>query len=236
MVACGARSFRRRAGVLGERMVFDPIVAAAHVEGGGYISILKIVPPLILLLIWARMLTWADKDAHAAHLPRLQLNAGFTAGMAIGYALFFILPTFIIAFAALFVVFGIEAGIYLFLRNQKSGLADLKVQFNAWIKSFSSGGKSKKELKEIANQVTVLGKGGNPMPVPEGADDPNRPAFEGVQAALTEPLRKGAELITLGPTEQGLGVRYQVDGMEYKGQMLEKTTGAAAISLLKGVA
>jgi type II secretory ATPase GspE/PulE/Tfp pilus assembly ATPase PilB-like protein len=221
--------------VLGERMVFDPIVATTIVEGGGYISILKIVPPLILLLIWARMLTWADKDAHAAHLPRLPLNAGFTSGMAVGFALFFLLPTFIIAFATLFVVFGVEAGVYLFLRNQKVGLADLKVQFNAWLKGFSKG-KSKKEQKEIASQVSVIGKGGNAMPVPEGAEDPNRPAFEAIQAALTEPLRKGAELITLAPSEQGLGVRYQVDGMEYKGQMLEKTTGAAAISLLKGAA
>ncbi len=60
-------------------MAFDPIVAA--VEGGGYISIIKIVPPLILLVVWARLLTWADKDAVDAHLPRTPLNIAFLGGL-----------------------------------------------------------------------------------------------------------------------------------------------------------
>jgi general secretion pathway protein E len=80
-----------------------------------------------------------------------------------------------------------------------------------------------------------MGKGGSAVE-PPAAEEPTRPAYDAIQAALTEPLRKGAEVITLAPSENGLAVKYQVDGMDYKGQMVERTTGAGAISLLKDAA
>lgn len=212
-------------------MAFDPIVAA--VEGGGYISLLKLIPPVLILLVWARLLTWVDKDAEAAHLPRVALNVSFLSGLVLGYALFFFLPNFFIALAGLLFVLIAEAATYLILRHQRVGLKDLKQQFDEWLKSFSAG--KKKEDKDLPNQVGIIGKGGAMYP-PPAAEDPERPAFDAVQAALTEPLRKGAELITIAPVEGGLAVKYQVDGMEYKGTMIERTTGGAAISLLKGAA
>src|SRR5687768_16747825 len=136
-------------------MAFDPIVAAA-VEGGGYISVIKIVPPLIVLALWGRLLTWADKDMVDAHLPRIPLNVSFLCAMVVAYGLFFLLPGgFIVGFVALLLVFLAEAGTYLMLRQKKVGLADLKEQFNAWIASFSSG--KDKKVKEIPNQVTIAG-------------------------------------------------------------------------------
>jgi general secretion pathway protein E len=212
-------------------MAFDPIVAAS--EGGGYISIVKVLPPLIVLALWARLLTWADKDAVDAHLPRIGLNVGFLCGLALAFGLFFFLPTFLIAFSALVFVMVVEAATYLIIRHQKVGLQDLKEQFRAWRES--KGGSKKKGGDETPNQVTIMGKGGAAMP-PPAAEEPTRPAYDAIQAALTEPLRKGAELITLAPSENGLAVKYQVDGMDYKGQMLERTTGAGAISLLKEAA
>ena len=41
-----------------------------QVQAGGYVSALKAVPVILVLLLWARLLTWVDKDAPAAHLPR----------------------------------------------------------------------------------------------------------------------------------------------------------------------
>jgi general secretion pathway protein E len=212
-------------------MAFDPIVAA--VEGGGYVSVIKLIPPVVILAVWGRLLTWVDKDADSAHLPRVGLNVGFLSGMVLGYALFFLLPNFFIALGGLLFVFAAEAATYLILRHQRVGLQDLKVQFIDWIKSFSSG--RKKEDKELPNQVGIIGKGGAQFPPPV-AEDPQRPAFDAVQQALAEPLRKGAELITIAPADNGVGVRYQVDGMDYKGAMIERATGAAAISLLKAAA
>jgi type II secretory ATPase GspE/PulE/Tfp pilus assembly ATPase PilB-like protein len=211
-------------------MALDPIVAA--VEGGGYVSLLKLIPAVLVLAAWARLLTWVDKDAEATHLPRVALNISFLTGMVLAFALFFFLPTFIIAFAALLFLFAAEAGTYLILRQQKVGLKDLNEQFNTWIKSFSGG---KKEAKLPPSQVGIIGKGGSQFP-PPAAEDPERPAFDAVQAALLEPLKKNAELIAIAPGENGMAVKYQVDGMDYKGSMIEKTTGQAAITLLKSSA
>ena len=48
----------------------------AAVEVGQYVSIWKILVLVIFLLIWARLLTWMDKDAIDARL--LQSDAGVT--------------------------------------------------------------------------------------------------------------------------------------------------------------
>src|SRR6476620_6173518 len=120
-------------------MAFDPIVAVS--EGGGYISIVKVLPPLIVLAIWGRLLTWADKDAVDAHLPRIGFNVGFLSGLVLAFGLFFFLPTFLIAFSALVFVMVAEVATYLVMRHQKVGLQDLKEQFAAWR---ASGKKDKK--------------------------------------------------------------------------------------------
>src|SRR3954449_12382650 len=106
-------------------MELGQLLAAAPLEVGQYISIWKMVPILIVLLIWARLLTWMDKDSVDAHLPRQPLNAGMIAGLLLGFALFLLLPSFWVALSVLLFFFIVDVGVYLLLRNQKVGLADL---------------------------------------------------------------------------------------------------------------
>ena len=87
----------------------DSLHVLAAVQPGGYISTLKVIPVLIILLVWARLMTWADKDAVGAHLPRISLNMSFLGGLVLAFALFFYLTPFIVAFLALVVILGIEA-------------------------------------------------------------------------------------------------------------------------------
>ena len=56
-------------------------ISLLAVAVGGYVSIGKTVPVVLVLLLWARVLTWADKDAVAAHLPRTALNISNLCGM-----------------------------------------------------------------------------------------------------------------------------------------------------------
>ena len=64
-------------------------------------------------------------------------------------ALFFFLPNFWIAFDVLFLVFAIEIGVYLGIRNSKVGLADLKTSLKA---SFTS----KKATRKQPSSATSL--------------------------------------------------------------------------------
>src|SRR3954467_4980704 len=95
----------------------------AEVEMGGYVSVLKTIPVILVLLLWTRLLTWVDKDAPAAHLPREPINIGMLGGLIGAFGLFFLLPVgFLLAFPILLLVMGIEAGIYLAIRHRAVGL------------------------------------------------------------------------------------------------------------------
>ena len=91
----------------------------AAVEFGQYVSAWKCVPLIIILLIWARLLTWIDKDAVAAHLPRLALNTAFIVGFIVGFLLFLFMPSFVVALVALLAIMAVELIAYLILRQQK---------------------------------------------------------------------------------------------------------------------
>lgn len=204
----------------------------AAVEPGGYISIFKAIPVVLVLLLWTRLLTWVDKDAPAAHLPRESINLGLLGGLILAFALFFLLPVgFLIAFPILVLVMLIEAGAYLAVRHRKVGLGDLQEQFNEWIRSFTQ---REKKIVETPNTVQLITKSG-PIPPPP-AEDPARPAYEAMQAALAEPLRKGAEQIDVTPGADGVSVKYYVDGYGYRGATVERANGAGAISLVKAAA
>jgi type II secretory ATPase GspE/PulE/Tfp pilus assembly ATPase PilB-like protein len=202
----------------------------AAVEYGQYVSALKCIPLIIILLIWARLLTWIDKDAEAAHLPRATLNLGFIIGLIVGFALFLFLPNFWIALAGMLVVFAVEIGVYLLLRQQKVGLADLSVQFTNWIKSFGGG---KKGATVKAGQVLLIGAGSEAIEPPSG-DSPEKGGYEALQEIFTEPLKRNAERIELMPTEGPSSVKYWVDGVSYESGAVNRADAAVAVTMLKG--
>lgn len=207
------------------------LAAAQQVSPGGYVSIVKILPALVLLLLWAKLLTWADKDAVAAHLPRVPLNLGMLGGMAASYFLFFLVPYYFVAMPLLVVVFGAEVGTYLVIRRQHVGLGDLKGQFDKWIASF--GGK--KEVKAPPGQVLLVTKSGQSVPIPE-SDAADRPAYDATQLALTDPLKKGADQVDIDSRSETGNLRYTVDCVNYAGATLDRASAGAAILYIKAVA
>lgn len=203
----------------------------AQVQVGGYVSALKTVPVILLLLLWARLLTWVDKDAPAAHLPRTAINTAFLGGMILAFFLLLFLPGYFIAFPAFLLIMLAEAGAYLAVRSKRVGLHDLKEQFSEWLATF----KRAKKYKTLPNQVQIIGKGGG-MESPPEAEDPERPAYDALQTALIEPLRKNAEQIDITPGETGAAVKYTVDGVGYRGATIERGTAPGAVAFLKSAA
>ena len=202
------------------------------VQVGGYVSALKTIPVILVLLLWARLLTWVDKDAPAAHLPRTAINTAFLGGLILAFFLLLFLPGYAIAFPAFLFIMIVEAAVYLGVRSKHVGLADLKEQFNDWLASFK---REKKAGKELPNQVQILAKGGGMVDPPE-AESPERPCYDALQNALIEPLRKAAEQIDITPGETGAVVKYTVDGLGYRGATIERGTAAGAVSWLKKAA
>ncbi len=212
-------------------MALSLLPLAAAVEAGGYVSYWKAIPVVLLLLVWARMLTWIDKDADAAFLPREPINLGFIGGAVLAFGLFFVLPNFWIAFGVLLVLFLAEVGTYLAIRNKKVGLADLKDSLR---ESFARKGGTK-EHQAIAGEVALMDKKGTVI-TPPTAEDPEAPGFLAVQQLLADPLTRGAERIDMAPADGQAQVRYQVDGVPYNAPAIALDASQAGVSYLKRLA
>ena len=209
---------------------FQIDVLAQAVPVGGYISIWKSVVLLILVMIWARLLTWTDKDTEAAMLPRRAAEHGVHVRLHHRAGLFFFLPGFAAGIVAMFAIFIIEIVTYLVMRNNKVGLKDLKLQFKDWVNGFKPKGKEKKGVK---GEVTFIGKHGNLEP-PEGENiQAEQAGYNAMQEIFSDPIKKNAEKIEAVTGEQRSSVRYWVDGMPYDGSAVSKNDLAMGIQLLK---
>ena len=205
----------------------------AAVDLTGYISLFKLLPVLVLLLIWARLVTWMDKDAENAHLPRELFNAGiFGSGFA-GFVLFFFLPNFWIAFGVLFLVLAGGMGTYLGVRHRVVGLGDLKKEFSDFLHGIFS---KEKKVKVQAGQVVLAMKNGQVLQPPESSDDEDAAGYATAQTLLTDPLQKGAERIEVRPSSGGAAVQFVVDGVAYAAATLDAGEATAGITYLKKAA
>jgi general secretion pathway protein E len=207
------------------------VVALAALDVGPYINGLKVLPVLVILWAWAQSLTWADKDAQAAHLSREGLNSIWLGGLILAVLLFFWIPNFWGALAVFLLIYLAEAGTYLGLRQAKVGLADLKRDLQNWKK----GMRKEKEVVVSEGQVAFVTAKGSLLPPPANTD-PDRAAYDAVQKTLTDPLKRHAEEIELAPDGDGFAVKYVVDGVPYRGAAFERYLGSSAIEYFKSLA
>lgn len=206
------------------------VLAAGSFSMGGYVSIIKIIPVILLFLLWARLLTWADKDAVAAQLPREYLNTGFFIAAMGSLILFFFMPSFLIGFVLIFMVFLGETGTYLYLRNQKVGLADLKEE----IKNIGKNLGKKKGAKVKTGEVQFTNSKNKIVSVPD-PEAPERVGYDAAQDFVTDPIRKNAEKVTVRPADGGASVNFSVDGVAYAAPPppMDRNTAAAGITFMK---
>ena len=206
-----------------------PELPLAEITLGGYINGFKLLPFAIISLLWLKLMTWADKDAIDARLPRENTNLIHLSLWAVGLIAALFLPNVFVAAPVFLVLFAIDAGVYLGWRNKTVGLKDLSQQFADWKANLF-----KKEIKVTANEnnVVLIDRGGRPFQPP--ADDAaEKPGFDALQNVLQHPLRVGASRIDLRPAEGGSVVRYTVDGMPLEGKTVQADQAAAAIELTK---
>ncbi len=209
-------------------MQFGVAVMAA-LEVGGYISVVKCVVVALILLGWAKGLTFIDKDAKVARLPREMLNSVFLAVGLIGFAALFLMPTFAVGFSILLLAVLGTFGGYVGLRAKKVGLADLKQSLAA---SFAKKKTAEEEEAGAEGEVQVMGKGGVVLAVPS-EQDPYRPAYEATQTLLSDVMRKNADRVDLRPAEGQAAVQITVDGVAYTGAPIDLAVSQAAITYLK---
>ena len=157
---------------------------------------------------------------------------GLLGGLVVGFALFVLLPNFLVALAALLGVVGVEAAVYLSMRNKAVGLKDLKGDFILWVKSV---GRKPQEVEEVSGAVQFVGPTGALLPAPK-KNSPDVESYEGIQRMLTDPLNNNADVVEVAPSENGSTVKYSVDGVTYTGASVGKQVAADAMVYIKAAA
>lgn len=210
-------------------MVPDVLGAAGY---GDYVSWWKLLPPLLVFLLWTRLITWVDKDSQDAHIPRQATNLVAVAGLLAALIAFLVMPSFALALLVFVFVLFLEIAAYLFIRHQKVGLDDLAKSLKD---SFQGkDGKSAKEVTSTEGEVMMV-VGGRPVLAPDD-ESAERGPYEVVQSVLSFPLRKRADRIELLPTPDGNAiVRYYTDGYPYSLRTLSKAEAAAGVGYLRAV-
>lgn len=202
-------------------------------ELANYINGYKLLPVVILSLIWLRLMTWADKDASKSHLPREIINMINLGGWVISIGQMLLIPNYWAALGIFLFVFLAEVGYYLIWRNQTVGLKDLSDEIKEY---FSNWGRRKpKEVKATNDAVVLIDKSGKPMS-PPSEEDPYRPAYDGLQSLLQGPVKLHAQRIELRPMDGAMVQCYTVDGMVFEGQTFTKEIASEMIALVKSLA
>jgi type II secretory ATPase GspE/PulE/Tfp pilus assembly ATPase PilB-like protein len=204
----------------------------AVIQFGGYVSPWKVLAIVILLGIWAWLLTWIDKDTLHARLPRSLINSIMIGALIAGYLAFFFLPGFGLAFGVLALFFLADIGTYLGMRAAKIGLGDLTGQISVLKNRFSKKGETEEPVS-VGGQLVIMGKNGAVQNAPS-ADSAERLGWDAAQQLLTNPIRYGAERLEMTAGESA-SINYVVDGVRYEGEPLERNRAAAAVQFLKRI-
>ena len=220
---------------------------AGGVEFGPFLAWWKIALLLVVFLVWLRLMLWVDKDSLDARMPREKVNVIPWAGLVLAMLAAIFLPFFVLALAAVVVLFLASFGAYLIWRKQVVGLEDIPEQlsgFFANLFTFKRGGgrgpKKKTEAEVAMGSVTLLDAKGNAPPAPDD-DSPIRPGYETAHRLLSDPLYKSAQTITLVQlaTKDGgerYATKYRVDGFDYPGSAYDPAAAAGAMDFLKALA
>jgi type II secretory ATPase GspE/PulE/Tfp pilus assembly ATPase PilB-like protein len=210
-----------------------PLVFLAALQTGPFINPWKVVPPVVLLAIWVKLLSWIDKDGPEARLNREAINSSLFAGLILGYTCIIFVPGFTPAFSILVSLFVVEIAVYLFLRSRTIGLADLRGKLADWWNNLIRS-KKVREVKVAAGEVLVMDKNGHAEEVPD-AESAELPRYEAAQKFLTKPLRLNAERLELVAGEPAV-VGFVVDGVRYDGDAMDRNAAGAAVQFIKRVA
>lgn len=209
-------------------MALSSLLAA--VDAGFFINPWKLIPPVVLLLVWAKLASWVDKDSDVAHLPRVPINMGVMSVALVGFALFFLVPNFLVGTLALFLCVVISIGGYIGVRAQRIGTKDLSKQFKDWLSSI--GKRKDAEVAEVVEDLQMMDSRGKLVAAPE-EEDPDFAGYKAVQELFVDPLKKNAETIQLKPEGDVYRLSFVVDGFPYAGPSPEKGAAEAAITFIK---
>jgi len=214
----------------------EPLAALS--EPGGYVSWVRIVLILVMMLPWLAFCQWVDQDTvFVRRMNRQMWNGIVLGGGAAGLLVWLFMPwktagLFAAGFGLWFVITACTCTIYVVIRN---GLVDRSVRvftpnhIKVWISRF---GKPKEQRLAVSEQVRLMNADGAKVDVP---DDPTQAEpYQATQTLLYDALWRRATEVELLVAAKGVRLAYRIDGVVTpRNDLLDRENAERAMTFIK---
>ncbi len=210
---------------------------------GFYLSTFKVILSWLVFLVWVAIADWINRDLHATKLDYLRWNPIVFGTFMGAFVLLWLIPMFWVSFFILIVAAFAPFTTYVVQRNKqmpKHERVFTRDHIRHWTSQRLSGASvkvdtEKKDPRDAGPPVTLSARGG----ATERDDRANllaarqSPGFNEARAVLADALARRSDALMLDYTQQGVGIRYMIDGVWHNGEPLERETADPMLEAFK---
>lgn len=208
---------------------------------GGFLSIFKLIPLLIIFLIWVFFADWVNRDADYSKMPHVPWNMIVVFPMSIAVILALVIPFFAVGIILTSLALLVPMIVFVTQRNAKVH-SDDKVLTAAHISAVMSGTSQKRSGKEGETE----GKGPPIGLVPMGAEQDllnksnlllakQSPGYVVAREVLFDAIKRHADKIILDYTSEIVSVRMEIDGVWHDAGNRDRETADPMLVVLKKI-
>ncbi len=221
----------------------DSSVQAGWSGPGFYLSLFKVLACWVVFLAWAFTTDWVSRDCQAVKLDYARWNPIVFGTFMGAFVLVWIVPLFAITFPLLLIAMVVPFATYVVHRNKRMEPHKRVLtpdHFRHWVAGKLSGTgikveTEKKDPHEAGPPVVLGARGG----ATEREDKANvlaarqAPGLRDVRVVVADAVSRHATTVMLDYAQQGVGVRYLIDGVWHNGEPLERETADPMLEALK---
>ena len=210
---------------------------------GFYLSTIKVLACWLVFLAWVATTDWVSRDVQAKNLDYLRWNPIVFGTFMGAFVLVWLIPLFAISFPLLLIALVAPFTTYVLLRNKQVEAHERVFtpdHIRHWVAERLSGTGAKietekKDPHETGPPVILSARGG----AAERDDRANllaarqAPGFRDARLVVAGGMSRRADAIMLEYSQQGVGVRYMIDGVWHNGEPLERETADPMLEALK---
>lgn len=196
-----------------------------------YINPFKLVALMLVLIAWAWIAGWVDKDALAVNTYRVLWNFVLLGAGGAAAIVGLFVPLFAVGFPAALVIVLAAGLVYVVHRNGIVREEDRLLTPGHFKRLREEGFSGKKKLKEVKEKVRIQGHDKKPLLIPEEPEA--REQYRILQDLIFDALWRRATIVELTPTKEAVKVTYQVDGVTLECEPITREAADAIINQLK---
>lgn len=201
------------------------------------VMLMSIARPLTVVVVvgmWAWIVSNCDKDLNYFFLHRRIWNAVQIAAGILAFFLWLLLPYFwVVGLPLTLLIIGSAIGGYIYYRNSRVSKAE---KWRCSLESFRRFiGEMQSRQAQTKATVTLLSADNAPLEVPSG-DTPQAKAHELFQDMVDYAIPRGADLIEVAIDAKRTRVSVRIDGVRFSQPDMETPLALALMDYLKGAA